>query len=170
MSACHSSAGVGGAAELSRSPRQALFCGKRDAFAVSGGSRQLWRRVSNEAPASGISEAVAAPDLCEETRVVFGGETFGAEEQSEAPLRHKPFEIQLHLKSGHGLLAADRNGLSDPYIVATLGNVKRKSTVIKETLDPVWDEVLTLRGNDENVLRDAKLRLDCYDRARVGWI
>lgn len=76
----------------------------------------------------------------------------------------KPFKIELLLKSGHGLLAADKNGKSDPYVVATLGKLKCKSKVIKKTLDPVWNEVLTLEGVDENSLVDATLRLKCYDQ------
>ena len=86
-------------------------------------------------------------------------ETYATKNEVQRPLR-----IEVHLKSGHGLLAADKNGKSDPYVVATLGKLKRKSKVVKKTLDPVWNEVLTLEGFDESALQDAQLRLRCYDQ------
>ena len=39
-----------------------------------------------------------------------------------------------------GLLAADSNGLADPYAKLRVGGVKKTSRVIKKTLEPVWEE------------------------------
>ena len=70
--------------------------------------------------------------------------------------------MRLHLVRGVGLRAADRNGKSDPYVVASTGKQKKKSHVVKRTLDPEWDEVLEFEG----ALRDflsRPLLLKVYD-------
>ena len=57
--------------------------------------------------------------------------------------------LKIHLKSASGLLSADANGLSDPYVVLTAGSnpkQEKKSKVINETLAPVWNEKYTLKG------------------------
>ena len=46
--------------------------------------------------------------------------------------------------SCRGLLPADRNGLSDPFVVLALGVAKRKTKAVPETLDPVFDDTLVL--------------------------
>lgn len=46
--------------------------------------------------------------------------------------------LHVHLKKGTGLKAADRNGLSDPYLKLSLGAKLFKSTTIKKTLSPEW--------------------------------
>lgn len=48
--------------------------------------------------------------------------------------------ITVTLISGQGLLAADSNGLSDPYCILRLGNSRKKSRVIPMTLNPVWEQ------------------------------
>lgn len=53
-------------------------------------------------------------------------------------------KILLHLKQANDLPAADRNGVSDPFCKVYLlpgkqAKTKRKTPVIKNTIDPVWD-------------------------------
>ena len=48
--------------------------------------------------------------------------------------------ISVHLVSAKGLMAADRNGLSDPYVILRLGNSRRRSKVVPMNLNPVWEE------------------------------
>ena len=44
-----------------------------------------------------------------------------------------------------GLLAADKGGTSDPYVVVqSAGGKKAKTSVKKKTLEPEWDETLEL--------------------------
>ena len=48
----------------------------------------------------------------------------------------------MTLKKAADLPAADSNGLSDPYVVLTLGDHKLKSSIKSASLSPVWDEKL----------------------------
>ena len=52
--------------------------------------------------------------------------------------------LNVYLMQGNNLLAADRNGFSDPFCKCVLlptksAKTKRKSPVIEHTLNPVWD-------------------------------
>jgi hypothetical protein len=81
------------------------------------------------------------------------------------PLRtvtRRAIELTVSLKSGHGLLAADKNGKSDPYVVLTIGRQKRKSATVRANLDPVWDEAFVFKSDDEDLL-ERQLRLHVYD-------
>ena len=76
--------------------------------------------------------------------------------------------LRLMLRRGTGLKAADLNGKSDPYCIAQGGGQEAKSRAVMENLDPVWNEVLELRG----VLSDfqssgLQVHVYDYDRAAV---
>jgi hypothetical protein len=54
-------------------------------------------------------------------------------------------QLVVHIVGGAGLLSADSNGLSDPYVKVRLpklggGEHKKETKVIKKTLAPVWDQ------------------------------
>ena len=117
---------------------------------------------SSTSPQAQERRSRAEAVLRREVLVLAEADAMGRKNKFEA-LQRATFTINIHLKSGQGLRAADKNGKSDPYVVATLGKMKRKSRVIKKTLEPVWDEVLTFKGVDEATLRNDKLRLKCYD-------
>lgn len=56
-------------------------------------------------------------------------------------------ELLVHIHSARGLAAADRNGLSDPYVKTYLlpdksKHSKRKTEIRKKTLNPVFKETL----------------------------
>ena len=60
---------------------------------------------------------------------------------------HKNGELHIHVDRARGLAAADSNGYSDPYIKIYLlpdkdKHTKQKTSVIKKTLDPVYNETL----------------------------
>ena len=55
--------------------------------------------------------------------------------------------LKVMLHKGTGLMAADFNGKSDPYVILQCGGKPdRKSQIKKGTLDPVWNEELTFQG------------------------
>ena len=63
-----------------------------------------------------------------------------------------------------GLLAADKGGTSDPYVVVqTAGGKKTKTSVKKKTLDPEWDETLELSVLDAA----APLSFTAWDHDKV---
>ena len=60
---------------------------------------------------------------------------------------YKDGQLVVHVSRARGLAAADSNGLSDPYIKTYLlpdksKHSKRKTSVKKKTLDPVYNETL----------------------------
>ncbi|KOO25141.1 potassium voltage-gated channel subfamily h member 7 [Chrysochromulina tobinii] len=55
--------------------------------------------------------------------------------------------LYVQLISATGLVAADSNGLSDPYCKLDLGGQRQRSRKLYETLDPVWhNEIFTFAG------------------------
>lgn len=45
---------------------------------------------------------------------------------------------------GRNLVSRDENGLSDPFLVITLFDLKVKTQIIRKTLNPEWNETFTL--------------------------
>lgn len=66
-----------------------------------------------------------------------------------------------------GLKAADLNGKSDPYVIVRAAAVEKKSKVIKRTLDPQWDEVVTLEGSSLTAFLATGLTLRVMDKDRI---
>ncbi|XP_074304906.1 protein C2-DOMAIN ABA-RELATED 4-like [Silene latifolia] len=66
--------------------------------------------------------------------------------------------LRLTIKRGIDLAIRDVNA-SDPYIIVRLANQKLKTRVIKKTLNPEWNEDLTLYVTDVN----EPLKLFVYD-------
>ncbi|GLV39850.1 Multiple C2 domain and transmembrane region protein [Carabus blaptoides fortunei] len=68
----------------------------------------------------------------------------------EAALRqHSFFQLRVHLKRGHGLVAMDKNGTSDPYVkFKSGGRLVYKSRTVYRDLNPVWDESFTVPIED----------------------
>jgi Ca2+-dependent lipid-binding protein len=52
--------------------------------------------------------------------------------------------VHIEIFSAKQLRAADRNGLSDPFVAISLGPSSRKTTVKKKTLNPTWNEKFQL--------------------------
>ena len=109
--------------------------------------------------------------------IVEGGATSAASDQTSGTttarrvaaqaVKEEHGLLRLTIKRAQGLLAADLNGKSDPYVVALSGGVQRKSKVVKATLDPIWNETLDLPG----VLGDFQasgLSLHAYDWDRLS--
>ena len=73
--------------------------------------------------------------------------------------------VTVRVVRATGLLAADKGGTSDPYVVVqTAGGKKAKTSVKKKTLDPEWDETLELSVLDAA----APLSFTVWDHDKVG--
>ena len=73
--------------------------------------------------------------------------------------------VSVRVVRATGLLAADRGGTSDPYVVVqSAGGKKAKTSVKKRTLDPEWDETLELSVYDAS----APLSFAVWDHDKVG--
>ena len=62
---------------------------------------------------------------------------------------YKNSQLHVHVERARGLAAANRSGYSNPYIKTYLlpdkaKHTKQKTTVKKKTLDPVYNEILTV--------------------------
>lgn len=80
-----------------------------------------------------------------------------------------PAMLDVQVLRARSLLAADRGGTSDPYMRIHVGNdVKNamKTTVKKKTLEPVWEENMSIRL--ESAQRRQHLYLECFDKDMVG--
>ena len=102
-------------------------------------------------------EEIVAPPPASPSRAAAGGTPSTPTASLSSPLLSTPMStplgrsveelglLRLHLKRGVGLKAADKSGASDPYVVCSCGKAaSKKSKVLKKTLNPVWDETLTL--------------------------
>jgi Ca2+-dependent lipid-binding protein len=77
--------------------------------------------------------------------------------------------VRVSLMNATGLLAADKNGLSDPYCKLQCIKDKFSSRVCKKTLDPVWEQDFQFKGNkDELLASPIKFELFDKDVSRVG--
>ena len=78
-------------------------------------------------------------------------------------------QLVVHIVGGAGLLSADSNGLSDPYVKVRLpkvggGEHKKETKVIKKTLAPLWDERFYFPGKlADFVGQTLELKLRDYD-------
>ena len=54
--------------------------------------------------------------------------------------------LEVHVISARDLMAKDRGGTSDPYVLLELGKEKHRTKTIKKTLNPSWDETFDFPG------------------------
>jgi hypothetical protein len=64
----------------------------------------------------------------------------GAVERPEPAQRSAPMRLCVHVLEARGLPAIYLNGSSDPYVRLQLGRRRAKTTVVKRSLSPAWDE------------------------------
>lgn len=75
-----------------------------------------------------------------------------------------PYNVEVTLVKAVDLAAADMNGKSDPYVVFTLGESKRKSSVVSASVNPEWPEEKFWFLTDD--ARFAVLDVQVYDHDR----
>lgn len=84
------------------------------------------------------------------------------------------FQLRCHLFQGRGLLAADDNGLSDPFAKVLFSSQCQVSKVLRETLSPAWSQCLLfdrvlLEGSREELEQDPPLIIiSIYDHDTMG--
>lgn len=67
----------------------------------------------------------------------------GKAEKSERAEK-SDYRLLVSIVEARQLASKDRNGLSDPYCVLTMGKTIKKTKVIKANLNPRWDEQFVL--------------------------
>ena len=65
---------------------------------------------------------------------LFGGSKKKIKEEDEGT----PGTLVVHIVRAEGLLSADSNGKSDPFVKLRIGGHKEQTKVIKKTLAPNW--------------------------------
>ena len=71
-------------------------------------------------------------------------------------------KMRVRLLRGEGLMAADKDGKSDPFVKLALGGQAFTSKIIKKTLNPRWNEVFEFEGVRAE-LASKPLELKVYD-------
>ncbi|XP_059184867.1 fer-1-like protein 4 [Centropristis striata] len=86
------------------------------------------------------------------------------------------FQLRCHLYQARGLMAADDNGLSDPFAKVLFSTQCQVTRVIYDTLSPAWCECLLfdrvlLEGTKEELQQDPPLvTINIYDHNNMGSI
>ena len=70
--------------------------------------------------------------------------------------------LHVTVTHGVGLRSADESGLSDPYVKLKLGEEEARSTVCRNTLDPVWNGTFRFRGLYDEFRRQP-LKISAWD-------
>uniref|UniRef100_A0A8C2PEZ1 C2 domain-containing protein n=1 Tax=Capra hircus TaxID=9925 RepID=A0A8C2PEZ1_CAPHI len=110
---------------------------------------------------------------------------YEAEMSSKAAGTHQPpanllykdrhvFQLRAHMYQARGLIAADSNGLSDPFAKVTFLSHCQTTKVIPETLSPTWNQMLlfndlVLHGDQKELAESPPLVVvELYDSDTVG--
>ncbi|XP_037022357.2 fer-1-like protein 6 [Artibeus jamaicensis] len=84
------------------------------------------------------------------------------------------FQLRAHMYQARGLIAADSNGLSDPFAKVTFLSHCQTTKVISQTLSPTWNQMLlfndlVLHGDHKELAESPPLVVvELYDSDAVG--
>ncbi|XP_013363386.1 PREDICTED: fer-1-like protein 6 isoform X2 [Chinchilla lanigera] len=84
------------------------------------------------------------------------------------------FQLRAHMYQARGLIAADSNGLSDPFAKVTFLSQCQTTKVISQTLSPTWNQMLlfnelVLHGDEKELAGSPPLVVvELYDSDAVG--
>lgn len=78
-------------------------------------------------------------------------------------------QLKLHFRalSGHGLKSEDIGGKSDPYLEVEVGRVAVATKEIRGTLDPVWNEEMSLGIYPDHLEKNIEVSVKDKDRGRT---
>ena len=113
-------------------------------------------------PPSEFSLQSPAPSL-----VSVRSKELSAGKSTESPAQ-RTGKLRVVLQRAYALLAKDKNGLSDPYVIVECGGQKRTSRVAFGTLDPVWNEAFEFSGCLEGFLASG-LSLRLFDKDKFSF-
>ncbi|XP_038616613.1 fer-1-like protein 6 [Tachyglossus aculeatus] len=84
------------------------------------------------------------------------------------------FQLRAHMYQARGLIAADSNGLSDPFAKVTFLSHCQTTKIISQTLSPTWNQMLlfnniVLHGDQKDIADITPLVVvELYDSDAVG--
>uniref|UniRef100_A0A8D0RUS9 C2 domain-containing protein n=1 Tax=Sus scrofa TaxID=9823 RepID=A0A8D0RUS9_PIG len=84
------------------------------------------------------------------------------------------FQLRAHMYQARGLIAADSNGLSDPFAKVTFLSHCQTTKVISQTLSPTWNQMLlfndlVLHGDQKELAESPpSVVVELYDSDAVG--
>ena len=70
--------------------------------------------------------------------------------------------LKVFVRTATGLKPADWNGKADPYVWVKSGGQKAKTKIVKKTLDPAWNELVSFSGRLSDFLQTG-LHLQVFD-------
>ncbi|KAJ8412157.1 hypothetical protein AAFF_G00144240 [Aldrovandia affinis] len=84
------------------------------------------------------------------------------------------FQLRAHVYQARGILAADDNGLSDPFARVVFSTQCQTTRVLEETLSPTWCELLLfhqilIEGSKDDLRNDPPIIIiNIYDYDKIG--
>ncbi|EDQ85579.1 uncharacterized protein MONBRDRAFT_34172 [Monosiga brevicollis MX1] len=154
---------------------------QRTAASFNPAASTLSRRVSNTRSFSAGSETAslhahtsvhagpAEEDLCvhnfrhTDTRFYSPSLKSNRSQRNGATSAESAVQLGLHIiiRGAEGLMAADSNGTSDPFVIIRLGKHKEQTKVIKKTTEPDWNQDFFIPLTSES---PTVLELEVYDK------
>ncbi|KAL8179277.1 UNVERIFIED_CONTAM: hypothetical protein K2H54_062405, partial [Gekko kuhli] len=84
------------------------------------------------------------------------------------------FQLRAHLYQARGILPADENGLSDPFARVVFSTQCQTTTILEETLSPMWNELLLfdqliVDGKKEDLKTETPIAIiNIFDHNKFG--
>ncbi|PRP87790.1 hypothetical protein PROFUN_04264 [Planoprotostelium fungivorum] len=81
--------------------------------------------------------------------------------------------LDVEIVAARSLSSRDRNGLSDPYIIAHFRKYEKKTKIVKKTLDPTFNEkfqfkVRTVEGKTQPLTEEDEVKFVVWDWDAIG--
>ncbi|KAJ3221612.1 hypothetical protein HK099_003308 [Clydaea vesicula] len=77
-------------------------------------------------------------------------------------------KLKIVVHEARNLLAADRNGFSDPYVIIKVGPLSSKTNVIHKTLNPCWEYEAEFLITPVMIHADFEILFTCWDKDFLG--